>query len=284
MGQTGADDLSPGTRFGRYLLESPLGEGAMGIVFRAVREPDGELVALKVLRLELSHDETYRQRFVHEARAAGEVRHKHLVPILEAGEHEGRSYLAVSFVRGPSLEHVLKREGPMAFETVTRLVAHVGSGLDELHSAGIVHRDVKPSNVMTDDDGSALLTDFGLAKGRAYTILTKPGMIMGTLDYLAPELLRGSPATPASDLYALGCLAYECVAGRTPFGELPMLELANAHLNAEPPDPLRDRDDPPPGLAWAILRALQKEPEERPPSGTAFANMLRLGIRRPPSP
>jgi serine/threonine-protein kinase len=149
-----------------------------------------------------------------------------------------------------------------------------------LHAAGIVHRDVKPSNVIVDEVGSALLTDFGLAKGRAYTVLTQPGKIMGTLDYLAPELLRGEDATPASDLYALGCLAYECLTGKPPFADRSMFELANAHLKEAPPDPAAIRDETPPGLSWAILQALSKEPEKRPPTGTAFANLMAFGAGR----
>ena len=213
----------------------------MGVVFRAVREPEGDEVALKVLRAELSADETFRRRFVHEARAAGEVRHKHLVPITDAGEAEGRPYLAVAFVRGRTLEARLDEEGPLPIEDIVRVVAHVASGLDALHAGGIVHRDVKPSNVIIDEAGSANLTDFGLAKGRAYTVLTKPGMVMGTLDYLAPEMLRGSEATGASDIYALGCVTFECTAGRAPFADKSMFDLASAHLNLEPPDPCADR-------------------------------------------
>jgi serine/threonine-protein kinase len=130
---------------------------------------------------------------------------------------------------------------------------------------------------MIDRDGSAVLTDFGLAKGRAYTVLTRPGMVKGTLDYLAPELLRGQEATPATDLYALGGVAYEAVAGRPPFGDVSMFELASAHLNRTPEDPTRDRSDARPGVAFAILRALAKDPGDRPPTGTTFANMLAIG-------
>ena len=252
----------------------------MGVVFRAVREPDGGEVALKILRAELSGDDTFRKRFVHEARAAGEVRHKHLVPIEDAGEADGHPYLAVAFVRGPTLEHRLAKDGPLPIDDLVRVVAHVASGLDALHAAGIIHRDVKPSNVMLDGSGGANLTDFGLAKGRAYTVLTKPGMVMGTLDYLAPEMLRGSAATPASDVYALGCLAYECTSGRAPFSDRSMFELASAHLNVEPVDPCANRPDAPDGLSWAILQALAKEPEKRPPTATAYATMLSFATGR----
>ena len=270
--------MGPGDRLGPYRLEERLGEGAMGVVFRAVREPEGDEVALKILRSELSGDETFRRRFVHEARSAGEVRHKHLVPITDAGEIEGRPYLAVAYVEGRTLEDRLADDGPMPLEEIVRLVAHVASGLDALHAAGIVHRDVKPSNVIIDPTGSANLTDFGLAKGRAYTVLTKPGMVMGTLDYLAPEMLRGSEATAASDIYALGCLAYECTAGRTPFADSTMFELAKAHLTLEPPDPCANRPDAPEGLSWAILQALAKEPEKRPPTATAYAHLISFAV------
>jgi serine/threonine protein kinase len=247
-------DAAPGDRVGQYRIEEPLGEGGMGVVFRAIRDTDGQEVALKLLRSELGHDDVFRQRFVHEARAAGEVQHRHLVPIVDAGEADGRSYLAVEFVRGQTL--------------------------DALHRAGIVHRDVKPSNVMIDEHGSAKLTDFGLAKGRAYTVLTKPGTVMGTLDYIAPELLRGAAASPASDVYALGCLAYEAVSGRAPFGDKTMFELAQAHLNLEPADPTLYRDDLPAAMWWAIQQALAKEPGRRPPTGKAFANLVAIGAGR----
>jgi serine/threonine-protein kinase len=275
-----AADLGPGDRLGPYRLEERLGEGGMGVVFRAIHEPDGGEVALKILRAELSGDDTFRKRFVHEARAAGEVRHKHLVPIEDAGEVDGHPYLAVAFVRGRTLEDRLAKEGPLPIDDLVRVVAHVASGLDALHTAGIVHRDVKPSNVMLDASGGANLTDFGLAKGRAYTVLTKPGMVMGTLDYLAPEMLRGSAATPASDIYALGCLAYECTAGKAPFSDRSMFELASAHLNVEPADPCADRADAPAGLSFAILQALAKEPEKRPPTATAYATMLGFASGR----
>jgi serine/threonine-protein kinase len=283
-------ELEPGGRVGPYRLEERLGEGGMGVVFRAVREPEGDEVALKVLRHELSADDTFRRRFVHEARAAGEVRHKHLLAITDAGEADGRPYLAVAFVPGRSLERRLS-EGALPIPDMVRVVAHVASGLDALHNAGIVHRDVKPSNVIIDASGSAYLTDFGLAKGRAYTVLTKPGVVMGTLDYLAPEMLRGGEATAAADIYALGCLAFECTAGRAPFADKTMFDLASAHLGVEPPDPCADRPDAPEGLSWAIVQALSKDPGKRPPTATAYAHLVSFaaGGREsspsiPPSP
>lgn len=276
-------DLELGARLGVYRLEERLGEGAMGVVYRAVRESDGDEVALKVLRAELLADDTFRRRFVHEARAAGEVRHKHLVPITDAGEADGRPYLAVAFVPGQTLEHRLA-SGALPIPDMVRVVAHVASGIDALHNAGILHRDVKPSNVIIDESGSANLTDFGLAKGRAYTVLTKPGMVMGTLDYIAPEMLRGEEATGASDIYALGCLAFECTAGRAPFADKSMFDLATAHLNDDPPDPCADRDDAPEGLSWAILQGLAKDPDKRPPTATAYAHLISFAAGARGSP
>jgi serine/threonine protein kinase len=270
------DELERGERLGSYLIEERLGDGAVGIVYRATREPDGETVALKLLRRELADDPVFRRRFDHEARAAGEVRNSHLVPILDVGQIEGRPFLAVAFVKGRTLERRLEDDGPLPIRELVVLLSHLGSGLDALHRADIVHRDLKPSNVMLDPNGSAAITDFGLAKGRAYTVLTEPGRVLGTLDYLAPELLRGGEATPASDRYALGCVAFECVAGRAPFADLGLLELPAAHLNLDPPDAFAGRGDGNPSLSWAILQALAKDPDQRPPTATAYANLVRF--------
>jgi serine/threonine protein kinase len=269
-------DLSPGDHLGPFRLESVLGEGAMGIVYKAVRGPGEEVVALKVLRRELSHDDTYRRRFVHEARAAGKVHHNHLVPVLEAGEADDRSYLAVAYVNGRSLEARIQSEGALPLDDLLQLTSEVAAGLDALHRNELVHRDIKPSNIMLDESGSAMLSDFGLAKGRAWTVLTKPGQVMGTLDYIAPELMRGQPATPASDIYALGCVVFECLAGQPPFAEKSVFQVGVAHLEEEPPDPCAARSDAPDGLSWAVLRALEKDPSRRPPTATAYAQMLRL--------
>ena len=251
-------------------------------MFLAERE-DGVSVALKVLRRKLSADEVYAKRFAQEARAAQAVTHRHLVPVLEAGEAEGYRYLAVAYVEGQTLETRLAVEGPLPVAGAVRLAAQVGGALDALHAKGLVHRDVKPSNVMIDARESASLTDFGLAKGPAYTVLTRPGQVVGTLDYLAPEILSGGEALPASDLYALGCVVFECVSGASPFADRGIFEIGLAHLSEEPPDPCASRADCPPDLAWAIRQALAKDPVDRPPSATAFANMLSVASRPRPN-
>jgi len=246
----------------------------MGVVFRATREPGGETVARKILKLELSEDDVYRRRFVHEARSASAVRHPHLVPILEAGEQTDRPYLAVAYVHGVTLDDRIRSEGPLPLDDLLRLAREIASALDALHDAGIVHRDVKASNVLVRaDDEAALLTDFGLATGRAYTVLTKQGQVLGTIDYLAPELIRGEPASRASDLYAFGCVLYECAAGRPPFGGRSLLQVGLAHLDEQPPDPAAERAEVA-ALGAVLLTALEKDPAARPRSATEYATAL----------
>lgn len=273
----GASDreLEPGDTLGPYRLESVLGEGGMGLVFKAHRDGEDRPVALKVLKRQLSGDFIFQQRFKQEARAAAEVHDRNLVAILESAESEGRHYIASDYVDGGSLTDRVAATGPLPVADVVRVVTEVASGLDALHEAGVMHRDIKPSNVLFDSDGTAMLTDFGLAKGRAYTVLTRPGQVMGTLDYLAPELIRGKPATPATDIYALGCVAFECVVGRAPFGDKSAFQVGLAHLDEPPPDPGAERPDLPAGFAAAVLRALEKDPEQRPATAGEYASLLR---------
>jgi serine/threonine protein kinase len=259
-------------RLDDYTLEAELGRGTTGVVYRATSR-DGRLVAIKLFDQALARDEEYRARLAREARVAREIRDPHLVQILEAGAAEGRPFLALEYVAGGSLAEKLLG-GPLPLEETLRVVSEVAAGLDALHRGGIVHRDVKPSNVMLRDDGSAALTDFGLAKGTAYTVLTRPGQVVGTLDYLAPEVIRGGEATPASDVYALGCVTFECLAGAPPFADRSLFGVGRAHLEDQPPDPPAS-----PELAWALLRALEKDPAERPGTAMTYAHLLRAAMR-----
>ena len=259
---------------GPYRLGAVLGEGTMGVVYKATRS-DGEVVALKVLKPALAEDETYRQRFRHETRAAQEVQHPHLVPVLDAGVADGRAYLAVAYVAGRSLAEQLQAEGPLAVIDVARIAAQLGAALDALHRRGLVHRDVKPANVMIAKDAGAALTDFGLAKGTGYTVLTRAGQVVGTMDYLAPELIRGGSATPATDIYALGCVLVECLTGAPPFGHRDLFEVGAAHLDEIPPDPSEARPDVSAAVSEVVLLALAKEPDARPATGTMYAHLLR---------
>lgn len=264
--------MTDALRLGDYSLEAELGRGAVGVVYRG-RSADGRVVAIKTFDPALADDETFRARLAREARAAREIADPHLVRILATGEEDGHPFLALEFLPGGSLAARVS-DGPLRLEETLRVVAEVAAGLDALHRAGIVHRDVKPSNVMLREDGSAALTDFGLAKGAAYTLLTRPGQVLGTLDYLAPELVRGGEATPASDVYALGCVAFECLAGHAPFADRSLFGVGTAHLEDDPPDPPAS-----PELARALLRALEKDPAARPPTATMYAHLLRAASR-----
>jgi serine/threonine protein kinase len=274
----GAEPLAIGAKFGAYRIEGALGYGASAMVYRAVRERDGEVVALKVFRADLADDPVYGRRILHEVRAAGEVAHPHLVPIVDVGVEHGRRYAAMRF-GGVSLGEQIKAHERLEVDETIRVVAHVAAGLDTLHRHGLVHRDVKPANILIDEHGAAALGDFGLSKGRGYTALTRPGQMVGTIDYIAPEVVRGEPATPASDIYALGCVAYECLTGHPPFADKSLLRVSVAHLHEEPRDPREERPDLPSELGPTVLRALAKEPVSRPPSSVAYAHMLDVARR-----
>jgi serine/threonine protein kinase len=277
----GVTELDLGESIGPYRLDAKLGEGGMGVVFRAVRVTDGATVALKVLKRELASDAVYKQRFLHEARAARAVVNKHLVPIIEAGEADGYHYLAVTCIEGRSLDARIETEGPLPIDDIVRIVADVAAGLSALHREGLVHRDVKPTNILLNEEGDALLTDFGLARGEAYTVLTKPGHVMGTIDYLAPELIKGATATPSTDIYALGCTAYQCLTALPPFAaSRSAIQIGLAHLQEEPPDPCVRRPDVAPRFCWTVMQALAKEPERRPPTATAYAVTLTAAARQ----
>ena len=277
-------ELQPGDRIGAFVLGDKLGEGAVGVVYRATRDTDGEVVALKILKKQLAKDEVFRQRFAHEARAAREVEHPHLVPIVDAGESGEYHYLAVRYVEGTTLEARIKEVGPLPLAELIEIMPGVAAGMDALHDKGIFHRDVKPSNILIDSAGQALLTDFGSAKGAAYTALTSMGQVLGTLDYMAPEMIKGSPASAASDIYALACVVFECIAGRSPFGHKSVLQVGLAHMEEEPSDPTVNRPELPKALSWAVLQGLAKDPAKRPQTATAYTNMLSMSAKERRSP
>jgi serine/threonine-protein kinase len=270
-------ELQPGERLGPYRLGERLGEGAVGVVIKAVREPDGLSVALKVLRRELAPSAIFVRRFEREARIAREVQHRNLVAVLDAGVADGVRFIAARYVEGMSLAQRLRAGGALPVDDALKAAADVAAGLTALHDHDLVHRDVKPSNVLL-EDGRALLTDFGLAKGAALTVLTGPGQVVGTPQYLAPELVEGTAeASPASDVYALGCVVFECLTGRLPFSGS-VLEVALAHLDNEPPDPRELRPELSGELSRVVLRALAKGPAERPRTPTMYAHLLRAAV------
>jgi eukaryotic-like serine/threonine-protein kinase len=248
-------------RAGRYRLGPVLGEGATGVVYRA----ESEDVAVKVLR---GGDPVIEQRFAREARLARAAASRHLVPVLEVGER----FIVMPYYRGGTLADRIRAQGPLALAETVDLAAQLADGLDALHACGIVHRDVKPSNVLLDGEGVAALADFGLARGADSTQLTRDGQLVGTPQYVAPELIEGGEATTASDVYALGCVLYECLAGEPPFSGRTAAELGFAHL-VEPPPALPAY---PEGVTLALHMALEKDPPARPRTATALARLLQF--------
>ncbi|HMI98489.1 MAG TPA: serine/threonine-protein kinase [Gaiellaceae bacterium] len=266
----------PGQEVGPYRLDERLGQGATGVVYSATRD-DGERVALKLLRPERAAESVSLARFVREARVAGGIDPRHVVPILELGEAGGITYLAMPYYDGGSLAQRIRERGRLELDETVQLAAQLGRGLDELHGRGVLHRDVKPSNVLLDAAGSAALADFGLARAVDSTRLTAEGQILGTPHYLAPELIEGLEASEASDIYALGCVLYECLVGEPPFAGRGITAIGFAHLAEPPPDPRERRPELSADLARALLTALEKDPEARPTSGTALARLLHVG-------
>jgi serine/threonine protein kinase len=265
----------PGGVIGRYRLEEPLGEGAVGLVF-AARDELGTRIAVKLLRPELANDAVTVSRFEREARLAQDLITAHVVPIIELGRSGRFTYLAMPFYRGGSLAVRLRAAGPLGLDETVGLAAQLARGLDALHGHGILHRDVKPSNVLLDGEGTAALTDFGLARGADSTRLTADGQLLGTPHYLAPELIEGREATSASDVYALGCVLYECLIGEPPFAGRGVAEIGFAHLTEPPPDVRTRRAELPEAAGHALVAALEKDPEARPTTATALARMLTV--------
>jgi serine/threonine protein kinase len=259
---------------GGYRIISVLGSGGYGKVYLA-RAEDGSQVALKIVRKQSFQDDTFRQRFIREAEIAQSVVSSHLVPVLGTGEHEGLPYMAQKFIDGGSLEDMLQRYQKLNVGWTVYIADQAARGLDALHAAGILHRDVKPGNILLDTAGKAYVTDFGLAKDTAAVGLTQPGQTVGSMDYMAPEQIRGEALTPAVDVYALGCVMYECMSGRAPFSDRKGMDILWAHLKDTPADPWLGQPDVPRTFVAELLKALAKDPASRPRSAGAYARALR---------
>ena len=272
-GAQGGVEFAPGDSVGPYRIDSVLGVGGMGRVYRATA-PGGDPVALKLVKSDLARDSVFRKRFDREARIAQRVAHPNLVPVLDTGEQAGIPYLTQRFIQGGTLADHIER-GPLEIGTALRVCDEVAGALDALHANDLIHRDVKPANILVDEQGISYITDFGLAKDTQGSLLTRPGQAVGSLDYMAPEQIRGEAVDARSDLYALGCVMCECLSGAPPFADRQGMRVLWAHLQDQPPDPCAKRDDAPPGLGPAVLTGLAKDPADRPPTATAYAQAIR---------
>ena len=256
---------------GRYQLTEKIGSGGMGTVWKAHDTLLDRTVAVKLLHEGLAEDAAFNERFRREARSAASLSHPNIVAVYDTGS-DNVPFIVMEYVTGESLHHLLNRQGPLPVEDTARIAHSILAALGHAHARGLVHRDMKPANVLFDEStGEAKVVDFGIAKGLDDTGgLTKTSGLIGTAAYLSPEQVSGHDATPQSDLYATGCLLYACLAGEPPFSGSTPIAIAMRHLN-DPIPPLRDRrPDVPPEFEAVILGALEKDPHRR------FANAEQM--------
>ncbi|WP_157591891.1 protein kinase domain-containing protein [Solirubrobacter soli] len=259
--------LAPGAVVAGYRIESVLGRGGMGVVYRASDLDLGRVIALKVIAPELLEEESIRERFLKEARSAASIEHPNVIPVYAAGERDGVAFLAMRLIDGVDLKALVRGDGPLAPARAADLVAAAAAGLDAIHRAGYVHRDVKPANVLVDRDGHVYVTDFGLAKQMLSTgAATGTGRWVGTLDYVAPEQIRSERIDARADVYALGGVLAFLLTGRVPFEREGDEAKLWAQLSDPPPEPSRHRPEVPRALDAVVARAMAKAPADRYPS------------------
>jgi serine/threonine protein kinase len=247
-----------------YRIDGVLGEGAMSTVYRATQLSLNRVVALKLLATELSSDPGFRTRFQREGERQAALDHPHIVTVYEAGQIDEYLFLAMSLVAGPTLKELI-REGDLDPRRSVRLLAQVAQALDEAHRAGLIHRDIKPQNILVGPDDHAYLADFGLLKAiDDADPLTRTGQFIGTIDYVAPEQVQGDPASAASDSYALAAVLYECLTGQVPFPRANQAATLHAHVMAPPPRVSEVRPDLPEALDEVIAYGMAKDPAARP--------------------
>src|SRR4051794_4923042 len=266
----------------RYRIVEQLGEGGMGVVYLARDDALGRNVALKLLSPALSDNVQFRDRFVRESRLAAAIEHPNIIPVYEAGESEGQLFIAMRCVQGPDLRRMLAAEGPVAPARAALVVDQVARALDAAHRANLVHRDIKPGNVMIDRSEGAehcYLTDFGLTKNIASSSgFTETGQFLGTLSYMAPEQIEGRPLDSRADLYALGCVLFECLAGVVPFRRDSDVAMMYAHLHEPPPSICAARPELPPAVDAVLARALAKAPADRQGTCAEMVGELRIAL------
>jgi len=268
-------DRRIGTELGGYRLGEPLGRGGTSVVYRAEHVRLGRQAALKLLSAAVGEAD-FRERFLRESQVAAALDHPSIVPVYDAGEAEdGLLYIAMACIEGSDLKTLLAAEGKLPVRRALRIVGQIGAALDAAHARGLVHRDVKPANILVADDDRAYLSDFGVAKQLASNGTTRTGSFVGTIDYCAPEQIEGRDVDSRTDVYALACVLYECLAGAPPFSRPSEVAVLNAHLHAPPPKLTRAAPELPPALESVIEKALSKSPLDRYPTCGEFLAAAR---------
>jgi serine/threonine kinase PknH len=273
-----------GTPFGRYRLIELLGRGGMGEVWRAHDTDTDRVVAIKVLPAHLADDKAFVQRFRREAHAAARLNNPHVIPIHTYGEIDGRLYVDMRLVEGRDLEEVLA-DGSLEPGRAVRIIEGVAKALHAAHEVGLVHRDVKPSNILLDKDDFAYLIDFGIARALEETRLTSTGNVIGSFHYMAPERLGDHPSDDArADIYALACVLYECLTGQPPFAGASMGSLVDAHRHTPPPQPSTSQPNVPRQVDQVIATGMAKDPDQRYATTVELANAAHDAITTPLAP
>ncbi len=272
-------DLTPGTLFGGYRIDSYVARGGMGVIYQATQLTLQRTVALKLVAPELAYEESFRERFKREAQLAASLDHPNILPVYEAGEIDGQLFLAMRFVVGTDLDSLIRRERALAPERAIRIIEQVAAALDAAHGRGLVHRDVKPGNILIAEEYGeerAYLTDFGLTKSTATAAnLTRTGQMVGTLDYVAPEQVQGGTVDGRVDTYALACVLYQAVTGAIPFDRPSDVAKMMAHVMDPPPSAAAVAPTVSPELDAVIRRGMAKKPEDRYGSSGEFARAAR---------
>ena len=272
-----------GETFGGYRVESLLGRGGMGTVYLATHERLARKVALKVIAPELAQDEGFRARFLRESQLAAALDHPNVIPIYDADEVDGVLYLAMRFVEGPTLQVLIREQGSLSPTYTARIAEQIGGALDSAHRAGLVHRDVKPANILVAEEGAhAYLCDFGLAKHTSSQGTTRTGSFLGTVDYCSPEQIQGRALDGRADLYSLGCVLFQCLAGEVPYARDSEFAVLQAHLQDPPPSVAATRPGLPRSVDEVIATAMAKDPDDRYPTAGALAAAISQALSESP--
>ncbi|HEU5370942.1 MAG TPA: protein kinase [Gaiellaceae bacterium] len=259
----------------RYELEELVGTGGMSSVFRAHDRLLDRKVALKILHQQYSGDDDYVERFKREARSVAALSHPNVVTVIDRGEHEDRQFIVFEYVEGENLKRLIERRGPAPVPNALELAIQIARGLAFAHQQGLIHRDVKPQNVLLNGDGRAKVTDFGIARSlNVQRGMTQTGTVLGTSDYIAPEQAQGQRVDEHTDVYSLGVVVYELLTGEVPFPGENFVAVAMRHINEEPPSVREKRPDVPVRVDEAVRRAMAKRPEDRFPTMDAFCAEL----------
>jgi serine/threonine protein kinase len=267
-----------GRTFGKYRLNRLLGKGGMGEVYEAYDTDKRRSVAVKILREQYSEDEQFRTRFQRESHAAAILQEPHVIPIHDWGEIDGNLYIDMRLVKGQTLHELLKT-GPLEPERAVAIIDQIASALDAAHAEGLIHRDIKPQNIIVTPVDFAYLVDFGIAESKGDTRLTMAGYQIGSFDYMAPERFNDQPTTPGTDVYSLASVLYEAVTGRTPFASRSLEQAMAAHLNSPPPRPSAVNPGVPVAFDDVIARGMAKEPDDRYGSAGALGRAAQRALK-----